>query len=41
VNEGELNLNSKPNQNAFSDSSRVQPEKKKNKPKIKYVDQKK
>jgi hypothetical protein len=41
VNEGELNLNSKPNQNAFSDRSRVQPEKKKNKPKIKYVDQKK
>ena len=39
VEDGDLPVNQKPNQNAYSDSSRVQPEKKKNKPPIKYVDQ--
>jgi hypothetical protein len=40
VDEGDLDINAKPNQNALSDSSRVLPEEKKNNPKIKYVDQK-
>jgi hypothetical protein len=42
VNDGEVNINTKSNQRAISDStgSKTQPEKKKDKPPIKYVDQK-
>jgi hypothetical protein len=42
VNDGDLNVNTKSNQRAISDStgSETQPEKKKEKPPIKLVDQK-
>lgn len=42
VNDGEVNINTKSNQRAIIDStgSKTQPEKKKDKPPIKYVDQK-
>jgi hypothetical protein len=40
VNDGEVDIRSKSNQNAVSDSSRTQREEKKNRPPIKYVDQK-
>jgi hypothetical protein len=38
--DGELNIKSKSNQNALNDSLRIEQEKKKNKPSIKYIDQK-
>jgi hypothetical protein len=37
VNDGDLDIKSKSDQNAYNDSTRVQPEKKKNKPPIKHV----
>jgi hypothetical protein len=40
VEDGAMDIKSKSDQNAYSDSVRVQPEKKKNKPPIKYVDKK-
>lgn len=40
VNDGDLDIRSKSNQNTVSDSSRVQEEEKKNRPPVKYVDQK-
>jgi hypothetical protein len=40
VNDDEVNIYNKSNPNAVSDSTNVQQEKKKNKPAIKYVDQK-
>lgn len=40
VGEGDLDVKSKSNQNTYSDSTRVLEEKKKNKPPVKYVDQK-
>ena len=40
VDDGDVNIKSKSEQNALSDSTQVQPEEKKNKPSIKYVDQK-
>jgi hypothetical protein len=41
VEEGEMGINQKSSQDVYSDSSRVQQEKKKNKPPIKLVDQEK